>query len=82
MYNVVLVSHVQQSDSVVATYVFISFQILFPYSLLQNIEYSFLCYTVGPCRLFYIYWFIYINPKLLVYSSPSPIPFGNRKFVF
>ena len=25
------------------------FQILFPYRLLQNIEYSSLCYTVGPC---------------------------------
>ena len=27
----------------------ISFHILFQYRLLQNIEYSSLCYTVGPC---------------------------------
>ena len=37
-----LVSGVQQSDSVIH------------YRLLQDIEYSFLCYTVGPCCLFYI----------------------------
>ena len=30
------------------------FQILFRYRLLQDIEYSSLCYTVGPCCLFYI----------------------------
>ena len=27
------------------------FQILFYYRLLQDIEYSFLCYLVGPCYL-------------------------------
>ena len=32
-------------------YIYILFQILFPYRLLQNIEYSYLCYTVGPCWL-------------------------------
>ena len=49
--NVVLVSHVQQSDSVIYTHVFILFQILFPFRLLQNTEQSSLCYTVGPCWL-------------------------------
>ena len=49
IYNVVLVSGVQQSDSVIHTYISIFFQILFPYRLLQNIEYSSLYYTVGPC---------------------------------
>ena len=34
----VLVSGVQQSDSVTYIYVSILFQILFPYGLLQNIE--------------------------------------------
>ena len=29
--------------------IYIPFQILFPYRLLQDIEYSSLCYTVGPC---------------------------------
>ena len=33
----------------------IVFQILFSYSLLQNIEYSSLCYTVGSCWLSLIY---------------------------
>ena len=32
-------------------YVYILFQILFHYSLLQGIEYSSLCYTEGPCCL-------------------------------
>ena len=31
------------------------FQILFPYSLLQDTEYSFLCYTIGPYCLFILY---------------------------
>ena len=32
-------------------HVSILFQILFLFSLLQNIEFSSLCYTVGPCGL-------------------------------
>ena len=31
---------------------------IFPYKLLQNVEYSFLCYTGLSC--------IYVNPKLLI----------------
>ena len=46
-----LVSGVQQSDSVIHLHVSILFQILFPCRLLQDIEQSFLCYTVGPCWL-------------------------------
>ena len=46
MYNVVLVSGVQQSDSVIHVciyiyiyiYIYILFQILFPFRLLQNVE--------------------------------------------
>ena len=38
IYNVVLVSAVQQSDSVIHIHIFILFQILFPYRLLRNIE--------------------------------------------
>ena len=39
------------------TYIHVSilFQILSPFKLLQNIEYSFLCYTVGPCWLSVLY---------------------------
>ena len=47
--NVVLVSGVQQSDSVIHIHVSILFQILFPFRLLHNTEQSSLCYTVGPC---------------------------------
>ena len=47
--NVVLVSGVQQSDSVIRIHASILFQILLPFMLLQNIEQSPLCYTVGPC---------------------------------
>ena len=45
--NVVLVSGVQQSDSVIHIHVSILFLILFPFRLLQTIEQSSLCYTVG-----------------------------------
>ena len=36
-YNDVLVSGIQQSDSVIHVYIFILFQILYPCGLLQNI---------------------------------------------
>ena len=49
------VSDVQQSDSVTHIDICILFQILFPYRLLQNIEYSSLLYTVGPCWLSILY---------------------------
>ena len=32
----------------VTEHIYILFQILFPYGLLQNIKYGSLCYTVGP----------------------------------
>ena len=43
------------------------------YVLLQDIEYSFLCYTVGPCCLsiLYISQCVSVNPKLL--SLPTPV---------
>ena len=37
------------------THTHIIFQILFPYRLLQNTEYSSQCYTVGPCWLPILY---------------------------
>ena len=45
-FNVVLVSGVQQNDSVLHIY---SFSDSSHYRLLQDIEYSSLCYTVIPC---------------------------------
>ena len=58
IYKVVLVSGVQQSDSHIYIYSHMCiyfFQIIFPYRLLQNIEYGSLCYTVGPCWLSILY---------------------------
>ena len=46
-----LVSGVQQSDSVIYIHISILYQILFPFRLSQSIEQSSLCYTVGPCWL-------------------------------
>ena len=34
---------------------------------------SSLCYTINLCCLFYIQWFVSVNPKLLIYPSP-PLP--------
>ena len=46
-----LVSGIQQTDSVL--YIYLLFQICFPFRLLYNIEQGSLCYTVGP-------WWLYI----------------------
>ena len=51
MNNVMLVSGVKQSDSVIHILVSILFQIILPFKLLQSIEQSSLCCTVGPCWL-------------------------------
>ena len=56
--SLVLISGVQQSDSVVQKHVSILFQILFPFKLLHNIEQSSLGYTVGPCWLSILFYFI------------------------
>ena len=58
IYNVLSVSGVQQSDSVIHIYIYIymySFSDLFHYRLLKDIEYSSLCFTVGPCCLSILY---------------------------
>ena len=38
-------------------------QILFPYRLLQNVEYSSLCYTLGSYWLSILYVIVYICPS-------------------
>ena len=63
-----LVSGVQESDSAIyiymhiiyIIYIFVLFQILFHYRLLQDIEYSCLCYIVGPCCLSILYMVVCI----------------------
>ena len=44
VYNVVLISAVQQSDSVIYVYIYILFHVLFCYGLSQDIEYTSPCY--------------------------------------
>jgi len=66
---------------VVQSYMYF-FQILFPYRLLQNTEYSSLYYIVGPCCLSVLYIssvFLLIQTPLL--SLHHAFPFGNRKFI-
>ena len=54
------------------THTHILFQILFPYKLLLDIEYSSLFYTVGLCWLSILYIIVvYINPRLLIYLLSS-----------
>ena len=65
IYNVVLASGVQQSDSLM--HISILFQILFPFRLLQNIKQRSLCYTVGPCWLTILY--IYSSVYMLIPNS-------------
>ena len=61
---------------------YIPFQIIFPYRLLQHIDYSSLCYTVGPCWSSILYTLV----SICWYQPPNlPWPsflFDNRKFVF
>ena len=56
IYNDMLVSGVQQSESVIYIYmhIYILFQILFR-RLLQDIQHSSQCYTVNPCCLSTLY---------------------------
>ena len=79
IYNVVLMSAVQQSDPVIHIYVCMLFCILFHYGLSGDIEYGSVCCRVGPC-LFIVY-------KILCYllienslSSPPPFtsPLANK----
>ena len=71
IYNVVLVSGEEQNDLVIHIYIYF-FQILFQFRLLQDIEYSSLYCTQGPCQLsvLYMYQCVYFAPKLLIYPSP------------
>ena len=82
--NVVLVSDTHHSDSVIYIHISVLFLILFPFIwLLQNIEQSSLCHTVGPC------WSSDLIISSLCMSIPNsksvlPQPFpdpGNLKFI-
>ena len=52
MYSVVLISAVEQSNSVIHIYkFFFFFNVFLHYGLSQDVGYSFLCYTLEPCCL-------------------------------
>ena len=74
IYNVVLVSAVQQSESVMHIHVFTLFQIIFPYKLLKNIEQRSLSYNSRFLLLFYfVYSSVYVSipvPSLSPTVSP------------
>ena len=86
IYNVVLVSGVQHNDSVIHIsthiYVYISilFPILFPYRLLQNIECSSLCYTVGPCWFSILYIVVCISYSQTPHLSLPPLLSPEQRF--
>ena len=56
------------------------FQIFFLHRLLQATEYSSLCYTIGPCWIYFIH--SSVNPSLMIYPSALFFPFGSHTFVF
>ena len=64
IYNVVLVSSVRQSDSFIHIHISILFQMLFPCSLLQNIE-----FPVLYRRSLLIIYFMYSSVYLLIPNS-------------
>ena len=70
--NVVSVSGGQQSDSDIHVPVFILFQVLFPFRVLQNIEQSSLCRTVGPC------WLSILNIAVCTYHPQFPLYFWMK----
>ena len=82
--HVVLVSGVQQSDSVIHIHVSILFQILFPFRLLQNMEQSSLCYTVSLLVIYFKYSSVYMSiPNSHFISSPHLSPLVTvMKLVF
>ena len=73
-----LISSVQQSDSVIQVYICIFFHILFHYVSPQDIEYRSLCYTVGPCCISILFIIAAsVNPKLPIplYVSLNPLQY-------
>ena len=82
--NVVLVSGVRQSDSVIRIHVSILFQILFPFGLLQSVEQSSPRYTdssfTPPDR-----WLSTLNIAVCAHQSQHPpihpLPAATTSFI-
>ena len=77
IYNVVLVSGVQQSESVIYIHISTLFQILFPYRPLQSTEQSSLCSTVSAYQLSVLYIVVYMCQSNLpiqpTTTNPPPL---------
>ena len=68
-------------------YTYIIFEVILHYKLLQDIDYSSLCYTIGPCCFSTLYIVVYIclsqTPSLSLCPPSTPsFSFINHKFVF
>ena len=72
--NVMLVSGTQPSDSGLHRHTSILRQSLSPDRLLQKVDQSSLCCTVGPCHLLYVYYYVSVNLKLLIFPLPHIFP--------
>ena len=87
IYNTVLVSGVQNNDSFIHIYIF--FYIPFHYRLLQDIEYSSLCYTGNLCWLleFHLNMWVEISGRpffffhFLVYTMRNFCPLENLSYL-
>ena len=67
-----LISAVQQSDSVI--HIYILFYILFHYGLSQDVEYSSLYYTVGPAVIQSIFNSLHVlTPNSQSIPDPTPL---------
>ena len=77
-----IISALQQSDSVIPVHTYILFQIVFPRR--PHIEYSSLCCAAGPCWPVIQYTAVH-TCQFQTPSPPLPSPsvlFGNHKLVF
>ena len=66
-----MISVIQQSDSYICMYVCVCVCvcILFHYDVSQDIEYNFLCYTIGPC---------YPSILYVIFASTKPKTAGRN----
>ena len=83
IYNGVLISAIQESESVIHIHISILFQILFLFRLLQTIEFP-LPYSWSLLIIYFIYSNVYmlIPNSSFIHPSPPSFTFGNHKFVF
>ena len=73
LYNDVLFSAVQQSESVIRIHISPFFQISFPFRSPQSIQSSSLCYTAGSHQLSILYIVVYICQSQSPNSSKQDI---------